>query len=168
MMSLEAILYNSINTETPQRSIYPSPAPSSSFSGQRGQDKYGHVDNETDTCDTCLGSGIVDEKSCPTCHGTGLLRNDQQEVESAYESAERSGDKGIINEDGPMVGRFDYPNKHKDVNKYKSVGGLKVNDANSTGADWCGIGQNNDSLFVDLAPYQPSLKRGQEKYGSKK
>jgi len=159
MMPFESLLFlgdldcveNSVNTETPQDSVYGQPK-SFSMSGQRGEDRYGHVDNvglespiEVDTCDTCLGSGVVDEKSCPQCHGTGLIRNDsQEEVDSAYESTEISGDGKIV-QAGHVI--------------------------NSTGTDNYGIGQNgkdfsSHNLFLDLSPYAPSLDKGLKRYGS--
>lgn len=104
MMALDALLFldllqNSINTETTSPSIYGQPK-SFSLSGERGIDRFGHQDNsgmeqvfsETRMCEGCMGSGITDEHTCPECEGTGLLKNDQHEVEAAYETQKISGD----------------------------------------------------------------------------
>jgi hypothetical protein len=203
MMSLEALFgfefTNSINTEVPQESIYGQPQ-SFAMSGEKGLDRFGHVDNSDalsstgrtggaeDQCATCGGSGVLDEHSCPTCHGTGILSNDTDqaiftkeptEVESNYESAERSGDKGIVNDgkpvdkkdfkspvDGPMVGRFDYPRgktTKSALNFPKTSGPIK----NESGADESVPADYKAStLFIHLDPNRPTLERGKEKYGT--
>lgn len=167
-----------------------------SMSGQKGQDRYGHVDNKTekndylsttgrtggddDKCPKCGGSGVLDEHSCPQCHGTGIIRNEGQdykvtpEVESTSESAQRSAEHGVENDDGPMVGRFDYPNNHPPAKALDFPRSFK--QINSSYADWSGMGQNAaqdvpddykaSSLFVDMAPYRPTMEKGKEKYGT--
>lgn len=182
-------------SEPPQTSVYTQPK-SFSMSGQKGQDRYGHVDNEVekndylsttgrtggdaDKCPKCGGSGVLDEHSCPQCNGTGIIENDGQdyqstpEVESAYESAQRSGAHGIENDDGPMFGRFDYPNDHPPAKALDFPRSFKK--INSSYADWSGMGQNAiqdvpddykaSTLFVDMAPYRPTIEKGKEKYGT--
>jgi hypothetical protein len=198
-MSLE----NSAWSEPIQTGPYGKPK-SFSMSGQRGQDRYGKIDNDwlsssgrtggdAERCPKCGGSGILDQHQCPECHGRGFLLENAEdlnikmtpEVESAYESAERSGSKGIENDDGPMVGRFDYPNDKpvsKALNFPRTHKPLLGKKENSSRADWSGIERNSvpervapqdvpddykaSTLFVDMAPYRPTLVRGKEKYGT--
>jgi len=235
---------NSAWTEPAQPSVYGQPK-SGSLSGQRGQDRYGKLDNTDyltstgvtggapDQCATCGGSGILDEHSCPECNGTGVIRNESApEVESAYESASRSGDGGIENKDDDdefskelekakkkdkdsksdkkkssstersdaddlhhkrtvekskknkssddgiygKVKKFDYPRgkaAESALDFPRSSGNIK----NESYADWSGIGFRQASqdvpddykastLFIDMAPYKPTLERGKEKYGT--